>query len=279
MDDRPIGVFDSGVGGLTVVKELRTQLPHEDLIYFGDTARVPYGSKSVPVIRRFSLEITRFLESQRVKMVVVACNTASALALDFLRRQSSVPVIGVIDPGVRAALANEKVRSVGVIGTQATIRSEAYQSRLLRLRADCRVVAKACPLLVPIVEENLVATPIATLALEMYLAEFRDRRLDALILACTHYPLLKEAIAGFLGAGVTLIDSAEETAREVSEVLQARRITGPTDRPGAEEFYVSDSPEAFRRVGEPFLGRPMRQVFVEHVWKRDLGLGPDATPL
>ncbi len=279
MDDRPIGVFDSGVGGLTVVKELRTQLPHEDLIYFGDTARVPYGSKSVPVIRRFSLEITRFLESQRVKMVVVACNTASALALDFLRRQSSVPVIGVIDPGVRAALAHDQVRAVGVIGTQATIRSEAYQSRLLRLRADCQVMAKACPLLVPIVEENLVATPIAALALEMYLAEFRGRGLDALILACTHYPLLKEAIARFLGAGVTLIDSAEETAREVAEVLQARRITGPTDRPGTEEFYVSDSPETFMRIGEPFLGRPMRQVFVEHVWKRDLGLGPDATPL
>ncbi|RCK80127.1 MAG: Glutamate racemase [Candidatus Ozemobacter sibiricus] len=278
MNERPIGVFDSGVGGLTVVKEIRAALPHEDIIYFGDTARVPYGSKSVPVIRRFALEITRFLESQRVKMVVVACNTASALALDFLRRQTGLPVIGVIDPGVRAALRSPAVKRVGVIGTRATIRSEAYQKRLQRLRQDCRVIAKACPLLVPIVEENLVGSAIARQALEMYLDEFRAEPPDALILACTHYPLLKQAIRELLGPGLALIDSAEETAREVVEVLAARRIEGPRDRPGTEEFYVSDSPEVFRQVGEPFLGRPMGAVFEEHVWKRDLGLGPDGTP-
>ncbi|OIP30335.1 glutamate racemase [bacterium CG2_30_54_10] len=278
MDDRPIGVFDSGVGGLTVVKELHAQLPQEDIVYFGDTARVPYGSKSVPVIRRFSLEITRFLESQRVKLVVIACNTASALALDFLRRQTALPIIGVIEPGVRAAFRQQDARTIGVIGTQATIRSEAYQSRLQRLRQGCRVFAKPCPLLVPIVEENLIHAPIAALALEMYLQEFLSLDLDALILACTHYPLLKDAIGKYLGKNVRLIDSAEETAREVAEVLQSRRLEGTPNRIGLEEFYVSDSPEAFMKIGEPFLGRPMKQVFLEHVWKRDFGLSPDGAP-
>lgn len=278
MDDRPIGVFDSGVGGLTVVKEIHAQLPHEDIVYFGDTARVPYGNKSVPVIRRFSLEITRFLEAQRVKIVVIACNTASALALDFLRRQTMIPVIGVIDPGVRAALRLPNARTVGVIGTQATVRSEAYQSRLQRLQQDIRVVAKACPLLVPIVEENLVDSPIAIQALEMYLRDLAPQNLDALILACTHYPLLKGAIRTLLGERIRLIDSAEETAREVVEVLQARRLEGSPDRTGSEEFYVSDSPETFMKIGEPFLGRPMNQVYLEHVWKRELGLSPDSAP-
>ena len=270
MDERPIGIFDSGVGGLTVVKELHALLPSEDLIYFGDTARVPYGNKSIPVIRRFCLEITRFLESMKVKMIVVACNTASSLALDYLRRQTELPVIGVIEPGVRAALRDTKATNVGVIGTVATIRSAAYQSRLERLRATCRVHARACPLLVPLVEENLLDGEITRLTLDMYLREFRDLDLDALILACTHYPLLKSAIAAYFADKVRLVDSAEETAREVAELLKARRISAPRARIGSTEFYVSDSPEAFMAVGQPFLGRQMERVFLEHVWQREL---------
>ncbi|HNV69389.1 MAG TPA: glutamate racemase [Candidatus Ozemobacteraceae bacterium] len=274
MDDRPIGVFDSGVGGLTVVKEVRHLLPHEDIIYFGDTARVPYGNKSIPVIRRFCLEIVRFLEEMRVKMIVVACNTASALALDFIRRQTSLPVVGVIDPGVRSALMESRDGVIGVIGTVATIRSEAYQSRLRRLKSGVRVHAKACPLLVPLVEENLLDAAITRQALEMYLSELRDLSLETLILACTHYPLLKTLIADFFGPSVKLIDSAQETAREVSEVLKARRIAAGNDRTGSEEFYVSDSPDSFAAVGAPFLGRDMRRVFLEPVWQRELVVPP-----
>lgn len=274
MDDRPIGVFDSGVGGLTVVKEIRQILPCEDIIYFGDTARVPYGNKSIPVIRRFCLEIIRFLEEMRVKMIVVACNTASALALDFIRRQTSLPVVGVIDPGVRAALMESKDGIIGVIGTVATIRSEAYQSRLRRLKSGVQVYSRACPLLVPLVEENLLDTPITRQVLEMYLSEFRDMPLETLILACTHYPLLKKPISEFLGPDVRLIDSAQETAREVAEVLKARRISAAQDRSGAEEFYVSDSPESFSAVGAPFLGRDMKRVFLEPVWQREMVVPP-----
>jgi len=270
MDDRPIGVFDSGVGGLTVIKELRSLLPGEDFIYFGDTARVPYGNKSLPVIRRFSLEISRFLEEMRVKMIVVACNTASALALDFIRRQTELPVIGVIDPGVRAAIKDVHARKIGVIGTVATIRSDAYQARLKRLRADCEILAKACPLFVPLVEENLLDSPITRMVMEMYLTDFLRADLDALILACTHYPLLKPLFPELLGGKVRLIDSAQETAREVADLLIARRIQAPIDRCGTEEFYVSDSPEAFSDIGGLFLGRKLEKVFLEHVWKRSL---------
>lgn len=269
MDERPIGIFDSGVGGLTVLKEIRQLLPQEDLIYFGDTARVPYGGKSIPIIRQFSLEITRFLESMKVKLIVVACNTASALTLDFLRRQTTIPMIGVIEPGVRAAIENPEFRKIGVIGTVATIRSEAYQNRIKRLRGGCEVFSKPCPLLVPLVEENLLKSNISRMALEMYLSEFKKLSLDALILACTHYPLLKPLIGEFLGPRVHLIDSAAETAKEVGEVLKARRLKAPRIKAGSEEFYVSDSPENFSTIGGYFLERPLSKVFLEPVWQRD----------
>ncbi|MBI3038762.1 glutamate racemase, partial [bacterium] len=204
MNDFPIGIFDSGVGGLTVVKELHALLPHEDLIYFGDTARVPYGNKSIPVIRRFCLEITRFLEEMKVKLIVVACNTASSLALDFLKRQTSIPIVGVIDPGVRASLKQSSLFRIGIIGTLATIRSETYQGKLKRLKSDCLIFPKPCPLLVPLVEENLLESKITKLAIEMYLEEFRELTIDVLILACTHYPLLKPLISSFFDAKVKL---------------------------------------------------------------------------
>lgn len=270
MDERPIGVFDSGVGGLTVFKEIRSLLAEEDLIYFGDTARVPYGGKTVPVIRQFSLEILHFLESMKVKMVVVACNTASSLALDYLRRQTTIPVIGVIEPGVRAALKGSPGGRIGVIGTKATIRSEAYQSRLKRLKEGCQVFAKACPLLVPLVEENLVDSQITKLALEMYLEEFVALRLDSLILACTHYPLLKHLIAEYFKNEVLLIDSAQATAQEVKAVLEAMRLRSNPERVGRSEFYVSDGPEAFQSTGTHFFGT-LGEVYQQTVWQREAG--------
>lgn len=265
MNDRPIGVFDSGVGGLTVVKELSALLPCENIVYFGDTARVPYGNKSMPAIRRFSLEIAQFLESLRVKIIVVACNTASALALDYLRRQITVPVIGVIDPGVRGALKHAPAGKIGVIGTRATIRSGAYQTRIHQLKRDCMVYSKSCPLLVPLVEENLLAAPVTEIALEMYLTELRDADLETLILACTHYPLLKKPISDFLGSSVHLVDSAFETAVEVSQLLNARRMNTDREVNGNCEFYVSDDPEDFVKIGNLFLGNLMDRVTLQKI--------------
>lgn len=269
MDTRPIGIFDSGVGGLTVYKEIRRLLPHEDLIYFGDTARVPYGGKSVKVIQKYAAEIARFLEIQGIKMLVVACNTASALALNRLKNDSSVPVIGVIDPGVRAAVRAANGGKIGVIGTRGTINSEAYQSRILRLRSDIEVLARPCPLLVPIVEENIIDSEIARLSIHMYLQEFKSAGISSLILACTHYPLLKPVIRAYLGDEVALIDSAEETAFEVKEMLKARRITGDENHQGRDEFYVSDCPESFAEIGESFLGRSMHSGCFLHSWQND----------
>lgn len=269
MDNRPIGIFDSGVGGLTVFKEIRALLPNEDLIYFGDTARVPYGSKSVEVIQRFSSEIAGFLERLNVKMIVIACNTASALALNKLKTETALPVIGVIDPGVRAAVKAAGNGIVGVIGTKATINSGTYQERVTRLRNNTRIVAKSCPLLVPIVEENLLDSDMARLALQMYLSEFKNMQISSLILACTHYPLLKPLINEFFAGKTVLIDSAYETAKEVKEILQARRICSEASRPGREQFFVSDSTDAFAAIAEGFLGRPVSGECFLHSWQND----------
>ncbi len=270
MDNRPIGIFDSGVGGLTVFKEIRALLPAENLLYFGDTARVPYGGKSVQVIQKFSSEIAHFLELQNVKMIVVACNTASALALSKLKAETALPVIGVIDPGVRAAIKAAGTGVVGVIGTRATINSGAYQERVTRLRSNVRVVARACPLLVPIVEENLLDSQIARLTLEMYLSDFKKMGISSLILACTHYPLLKSLINELFDGRVTLVDSACETAREVKEMLLARRISIEDVRHGREQFFVTDSPESFAAIAEGFLGRPLAGDCILHSWQTEL---------
>ncbi|MGM0599349.1 MAG: glutamate racemase [Candidatus Rifleibacteriota bacterium] len=268
-DKRSIGIFDSGVGGLTVYKKVRELLPHENLIYFGDTARVPYGGKSINVIKNYSSEIARFLEKLKIKMLVVACNTASAMALSHLKKQLSIPVIGVIEPGVRAAVRAADGNLVGVIGTRGTINSQAYQKRIKRLRSDIEVISSPCPLLVPIVEENIVETEIARLAIDMYLKDFKSCKVSALILACTHYPLLKNRIAEFLGPEVVLIDSAHETAHEVKDVLKARRINCADGQTGLNRFFVSDSPETFVKIGETFLGRPLQSNCELHQWKNE----------
>lgn len=265
-DNRPIGIFDSGVGGLTVFKELRALLPNENLIYFGDTARVPYGGKSAEVIARFSSEILDFLKLQNIKMVVVACNTASALALNKLKAQTELPVIGVIEPGVRAAIKAAKSDIIGVIGTKGTIASQAYQGRLERYKPSIKVLARPCPLLVPLVEENLHDSDIAKLTIDKYLKAFKGIGLDTLILACTHYPLLKPLINEFFEGCVTLVDSATETAREVKAVLIARRLNADPDCVGTERFFVSDSPEAFAEIAVSFLDRPLKGQCLSHSW-------------
>lgn len=269
MDNRPVGIFDSGVGGLTVFKEIRSMLPGEDLIYFGDTARVPYGSKSVQVIRKFSREIATFLENLNVKMIVIACNTASAFALNLIRSETSLPVVGVIDPGVRAAVKAAENGIIGVIGTKGTINSGAYQEKITRLRSNAKIVAQPCPLLVPIVEENLLNSEIARMALKMYLSELKELKISSLILACTHYPLLKPLIQDYLGTQTSLIDSARETAKEVKDVLEARRICNSAEKPGKEKFFVSDSTEAFAEIAEKFLSRSINGECFLHSWEHE----------
>ena len=220
MSQKAIGIFDSGLGGLTILKELRRVLPHENLIYFGDTANVPYGSKSKQTVTRFSLDIARFLESQGIKMLVVACNTASALALNELRKQCQVPVLGVIEPGAQKAAQSTRNGRVAVLGTEATVKSSAYPKALLRINPKLKIIQQACPLFVPVVEENWSKTPAARLIAQTYLSSVLRYRADTVILGCTHYPVLKSVLACVLGKQVRLVDSAQTTAQAVQHALQ-----------------------------------------------------------
>ena len=260
MSDAPIGVFDSGVGGLTVVHELVRRLPHESILYFGDTARVPYGPKSEETVRRYSREATAYLMSRGVKAIVIACNTATAHAYDDLRSFLRVPVVGVIEPGARAAAQATRTNRVGVIGTAGTIRSGAYDYAVRDLLPDARVYAQPCPLFVPIVEEGLSTHEIARLAAEEYLTALREVDVDVVVLGCTHYPLLRDTIAQAMGPGVTLVDSAEETALEVEQTLRAADLLTSQTTPGHLTFVCSDSPLRFREIGRRFLGDVVRDV-------------------
>ena len=255
--DAAVGVFDSGIGGLTVMRELMRRLPGEHLLYFGDTARLPYGSKSGETVRRFSRENVELLLELGVKMVVVACNTSTAHALEELRSSFPIPVVGVIGPGARAAVRATRSGRVGVLGTYGTVRSDAYGRQLRSLRPDLEVVSRPCPLLVPLAEEGLLEHPATRLIASEYLAPFTSDSIDALILGCTHYPLFKPLLGEILGPRVTLIDSAEETAREVEEVLAGRGLGRAAATPGDRRFLVSDLPEQFRRVGRVFLGEEL----------------------
>jgi glutamate racemase len=257
----PLGVFDSGIGGLTVARALFERLPRESVIYFGDTARVPYGPKSPDTVRRYSGEILAYLLRRGVKAVVVACNTSTAHALDYLKQQSPVPMVGVIEPGARAAVAATRTGAIGVIGTAGTIASGAYERAIKALRPDARVHAQACPLFVPLVEEGWFDHPAADLIAREYLEPLRKARVDVLVLGCTHYPLLKPLLARVMGPGVTLVDSAEETAKVVAEELEARGLLAEG---GSHEhlFVVSDDEPHFRKVGAKFLGEKLKQVEV-----------------
>lgn len=243
----PIGVFDSGLGGLTVVRSLRQQLPDETILYFGDTARVPYGPKSTETIRRFTREITRFLERQGVKMIVVACNTCTATALDCVSGEFSGPVLGVIEPGVEAAVRHTRSQRIGVIGTLATINSAAYERALLERLPRARVYSTACPLFVPLAEERLENHAATRLIAAEYLHPLLDQGIDTLILGCTHYPLLREAIQQTVGDGVTVVDSAECTAAAVMRVLDERGLAAPPGREVSSRYFVSDDPGSLER--------------------------------
>jgi glutamate racemase len=257
---RPIGVFDSGMGGLTVLRALHERLPAEDIVYFGDTARVPYGTKGARTVQAFAWQDARFLVSQGVKMVVVACNTASAFALDYLAQRLTVPVLGVIDPGVAAALRATRGGPVGVIGTSGTIRSGRYQEALASSMAADRIVAQECPLFVPLVEEGLMDHALTELACVEYLTGLRDRAVDTLILGCTHYPLLKPVISRFMGEGTVLVDSADVLADAAEAQLKAEGLRRADGDEGRLTFFLSDIPWKFQEVGARFLGRPIEGV-------------------
>lgn len=261
--ERPIGVFDSGLGGLTVFKELRSLLPGENLIYFGDTARVPYGTKSPEAVIAFSKEIASFLIKKKIKLLVVACNTASSLALEEVRRISPVPVMGVIVPGVDAALAvvphNGRVL---VTGTSATVKSRAYSRALAAADSGVKVTEKACPLFVPLVEEGWCSKPVAAAVAREYLLPFSGKRIDALILGCTHYPLLKKVIAKVMGPRTRIVDSARAAALSARAELAGRGLLN-TGRRGKAQFVVSDAPERFSALAHGLLGIRTGKVTVK----------------
>jgi glutamate racemase len=253
-DNRPIGIFDSGVGGLTVLSEVRKLLPGEGIVYLGDTARVPYGTKSEETVKRFSRENTRFLLSRGVKAVVVACNTSTALALGSVRRMAGVPVVGVVEPGAKAAAAATRNGRVGVIGTEATIASGAYQRALRKINPMVLTVSQPCPLFVPLAENGWLDNKVTTETALIYLTPLVEAGVDTLVLGCTHYPLLKKVIGKVMGPKVTLIDSAFETARRVRDVLAGEGLLGSGKGTAGLRFFVTDHPAKFTGVGRTFLG-------------------------
>jgi len=259
-NQKPIGVFDSGIGGLTVVRALLERLPNENIVYFGDTARVPYGSKSPQVVREYTLDDTDFLLSKDVKMIVVACNTVSAVALDVVQKRAHLPVTGVIIPGAEAALNTTTSKRIGVIGTVGTINSNAYKNELKRLNNHSQVFSKACPLFVPLVEEGWLESKATELIAHDYLFTLTTERIDTLILGCTHYPLLKKTIAKVTKGTVALIDSGEATASTVEKMLEERNLRNPSREKPNVQFFVSDAPEKFTEIGEQFLGKKLGVV-------------------
>lgn len=254
--DAPIGVFDSGVGGLTVAKEIMRQLPDEKIVYFGDTARVPYGSKSKETVTRFSRQIVRFLETQHVKTIVVACNTASAYALDELEKEISIPMIGVVRPAVKVAAETTKNGKIGVIATQATINSHVYSTYINEISSQMDVIGKACPLFCPLVEEGLLEDPVTDEIARRYLSELVDIGIDTLILGCTHYPLIKDTIAHIVGEGITLVNPAYETARELKEMLSKMNLltdAKPDLGSNSYRFFVSDGADKFKTFANSII--------------------------
>ena len=262
---KPIGVFDSGIGGLTVVAEIVRQLPKEEIVYFGDTARLPYGPKSPETVTQFSIEDTEFLLRHDVKMVVVACNTASSVAIDKLSSKFDVPVIGVIRPGALAAVSSTLRGKIGVIGTEGTIVSRAYSREIARLDRDAEVIERSCPLFVPLAEEGWTDREVTLVIAHEYLIPLRDAGVDVVVLGCTHYPILKGTISKVFGPDVKLIDSAEETAREVAERLGAFGLAREAGVDPSHVFYVSDVPHRFREQAERFLGGALPRVEVVSV--------------
>jgi len=260
----PIGIFDSGLGGLTVVSALKHLLPKEHIIYFGDTARLPYGIKSASTVTHFSQQITHFLLQNNVKMIIVACNTASAVALFALKEQNTIPTIGVIIPGAEVALNMTHTNHIGVIGTTATINSGAYSKALKHINSDLKVESIACPLFVPLVEEGWTEGPVATMTAQKYLEPFSHNSVDTVILGCTHYPLLKATIRISLPEGVELVDSAEAVSWKVETLLKRENALADSEQ-GQLHCFVTDLPQKFEELGERFLGEPLPDVSLVHL--------------
>jgi glutamate racemase len=250
---KPIGVFDSGIGGLTVVKALREVLPSENIFYLGDTARVPYGNKSAETVERYALELAKMLIAENAKLIVVACNTVSSVAIPKLRANVSVPVIGVIEPGANAAIAMTRNRHVGVIGTRATIRSGAYENALRALNIHVRVTSVACPLLVPLIEEGLLDDKLTDLTIERYLNPVAADGIDTLVLGCTHYPLLTNAIARSLGDKIQIVDSAMNCARAVKDLLDRQSLASATTNVGKLDVALTDDADHFLSIARDAL--------------------------
>lgn len=259
MINNAIGIFDSGVGGLTVLKEIKRILPSENLFYFGDTARVPYGTKSKLTIIRYAQEISGFLIKKGIKLLVIACNTATALALDEIQKNIDIPVIGVIKPGCMGAIKETKNKNICVIGTSATISSKAYYTELIKLDNNISVLQIKTPLFVPFIEEGIVSGEILQKVIEMYLNNIKDK-LDTLVLGCTHYPLIKSSLEEFLGNEVSIVDSAIHTADEVNKLLEEKNIKREPDKEGIIEYFVSDDIEKFKKIGEEFLGEKINNI-------------------
>ena len=251
----PVGVFDSGVGGLTVAREIMRQLPNENIVYFGDTARVPYGSKSKDNIIRYSRQIINFLKTKNVKAIVIACNTASALALDVVREEIDIPIIGVVEPGARAALEITQSKKIGVIGTEATIRSAMYEKIIQGAEPEAEVIGKACPMFVPLVEEGFAKHRVTEEIIDFYLASLLKTDIDSLILGCTHYPLLRSKIKQYVGEQIMLVNPAYETAMDLKKILETCGMenTGKEQEHASYEFYVSDAADKFKQFANSIL--------------------------
>ncbi len=265
-NNAPIGVFDSGVGGLTVAREITRQLPNESIVYFGDTARVPYGSKSKDTIIRYSRQIVRFLKTKNVKAIVVACNTASAFALDTIESENDIPMIGVVKPGAKAAVENTTNKRIGIIGTEGTIKSELYSEYIHSIEPDVTVFGKACPLFCPLVEEGMLHDPVTDEIASRYLGELKDKNIDSLILGCTHYPLLRSTVGKVMGPEVNLVNPAYETAISLNELLIQNGIKADENAQAKYEFYVSDAEEKFKAFANsimPFYTEQISQINIE----------------
>ena len=276
--NRPIGIFDSGVGGLTVYRALHERLPNERFVYLGDTARVPYGTKSLATVERYAVENSRFLAAHGIKLLVVACNTASALALPAIRSAISVPVIGVIEPGSRAAVEVAQGGAIGIIATEATVQSQAYAKAIASIGGASKVIQRACPLFVPLAEEGWANTDVARIVARDYLTQFNETNLGALVLGCTHYPILKDVISDTVGSEVKLIDSGAATARDVESLLESSDLThedtlGLYDErqlcDDLDHFYVTDAADRFAKVAERFLGSAPSILEAVEIWGHD----------
>lgn len=263
MDRRPIGVFDSGVGGLTVVRQIMKILPNENIVYFGDTARVPYGSKSKEVVTKFSKQIVRFLQTKDVKAIIIACNTASSNSLEALREAFEIPLFGVVVPGVEEALRITTKKRIGIIGTAGTVRSGAYKKLLCQADREIQVFSKACPLFVPLAEEGWTGNDIAKLTAEAYLRELVDLGIDSLVLGCTHYPLLKQCIGETVGDGIRLVDPAKATAKGLRKFMETQSLLNDQEGEGERTFFVSDATDKFTFLCEKALNHSYEPKIID----------------